>query len=68
MNPLTITLPPETFSRVVSGEKRVVSHLRNRRIDRFFAAKSPDKAMINGCPFNISRIEIDLFAVHIHIT
>jgi hypothetical protein len=68
MKPLNITLPPGVLETVLAGQKRVVSHKRNPRIDRFFAAKNPTEAKINGRLFAISRIKIDSDSVHIHIS
>jgi len=48
MSILNITLPPETFALVLSGAKKVVSTVRNPRKDRYFHAKTPAGAMING--------------------
>ncbi|MEN6421653.1 MAG: hypothetical protein ABFD76_06855 [Smithella sp.] len=68
MNPLNITLPPDVFQEILDGKKRFVSHKRNPRIDRFFAAKKPDKAKINGRMFAISGIKFDSDSVHVHIS
>jgi hypothetical protein len=68
MKPLNITLPPDVFKTILSGEKRLVSHKRNPRIDRFFAAKRPTEAKVNGRLFSISDIKIDSDSVHIHIS
>ena len=68
MQPLNITLPPDVFKTVLNGQKRVVSHKRNPRIDRFFSAKNPTEARINGRIFAISKIKIDSDSVHIHIS
>lgn len=57
MNPLTITLPPEVFAQVQAGTKRIVSTKRNPRKDRYFQAKTPTGAMINGHYFPILRVE-----------
>lgn len=57
MTPLTITLPPEVFAQVVAGEKKIISTKRNPRKDRYFAAKTPDRAKINGVLCPIQRIE-----------
>jgi hypothetical protein len=68
MNSLNITLPPDVFKTILAGEKRFVTHKRNPRIDRYFAAKKPDKAKINGRLFAISKIKIDSDSIHIHIS
>lgn len=68
MQPLNITLPPDVFQTVLAGQKRVVSHKRNPRIDRFFEIKRPTEAKINGQLFSISKILIDSHSVHIHIS
>jgi len=68
MKPLNITLPPDVFQAVLDGEKKFVSHKRNRRIDRYFSAKIPTQAKINGRLFAISKIKIDTNSVHIHIS
>jgi hypothetical protein len=57
MRPLTITLPAEVFALVVAGEKKIISTKRNPRKDRYFAAKTPDVAKINGMPYRIARVE-----------
>jgi hypothetical protein len=57
MTPLTITLTPEVFAQVVAGKKKIISTKRNPRKDRYFSAKSPDMAKINGIPYRITRIE-----------
>ena len=54
---LNITLPPERFAEIRDGRSREVRHKRNPRIDRYFAAKTPTGARINGQRFEISRIE-----------
>jgi hypothetical protein len=68
MKPLNITLPPDVFKTILSGEKRFISHKRNPRIDRYFAAKRPTEAKVNGRLFAISKIIIDSDSVHIHIS
>lgn len=55
--PLTITLPQEVFAQVRSGQKRMIATRRNPRKDRYFAAKTPDTAKINGTLYPIHRIE-----------
>jgi len=57
MRPLTITLPTEALAKIHDGTKRIISHKRNPRLDRYFSAKSPATAKINGEIFKISRIE-----------
>jgi hypothetical protein len=57
MTPLTITLPPEVVAQVAAGEKKIISTKRNPRKDRYFLAKTPDIAKINGMPYRITRIE-----------
>lgn len=57
MTPLTITLPPEVFALVRSGQKRMIATKRNPRKDRYFAVKSPTGAKINGTLYMIKRIE-----------
>lgn len=57
MNPLTITLPLEVFALVRSGEKRMLATRRNPRKDRYFAAKTPTEAKINGTLYRIARVE-----------
>jgi len=57
MRPLTITLPPDLYARVRSGERRHVAHRRNPRIDRYFTAKMPGRAEINGVIYPIAGIE-----------
>jgi len=68
MQPLNITLPPDVFQKILSGQKNFISHKRNPRIDRFFAAKRPTEAKVNGRLFSISDIKIDSDSVHIHIS
>lgn len=55
--PLTITLPPEVFAEVEAGTKRIISTRRNPRKDRYFAARTPQEAKINGTLYLIQRIE-----------
>ncbi len=57
MTPLTITLPPELFAQVVAGKKKIISTRRNPRKDRYFAAKTPTGAKINGVLYRINRVE-----------
>jgi len=57
INPLTVTLPPEVFALVRSGEKRIISTKRNPRKDRYFTVKTPTEANINGTLYPISRVE-----------
>jgi hypothetical protein len=57
MRPLTITLPPEAFAEIREGRKRMISTRRNPRKDRYFAAKTPAMAKINGTLYRIQRIE-----------
>lgn len=57
MTPLTITLPPEVFAQVRSGQKRMIATRRNPRKDRYFAAKTPTEAKINGILYPLTRIE-----------
>jgi hypothetical protein len=57
MRPLTITLPEEVFAQVRSGEKRMIATRRNPRKDRYFAAKAPTEAKINGALYRIARVE-----------
>lgn len=57
MRPLTITLPPESFAEVRAGRKRMIATRRNPRKDRYFAAKTPTEAKINGTIYQITRIE-----------
>lgn len=57
MNPLTITLPPEVFALVRSRKKRIISTHRNPRKDRYFSAKTPDQAKINGVLYPVTRVE-----------
>lgn len=68
MKPLNITLPPDAFQAILDGKKSFVSHKRNPRIDRYFSAKIPTEARVNGRLFAISRIKIDSDSVHIHIS
>lgn len=68
MKPLDITLPPDVFQTILDGKKSFVSHKRNPRIDRFFAAKRPTEAKVNGRLFAIYKIIIDSDSVHIHIS
>lgn len=68
MKPLNITLPPDVFQAILDGKKSFVSHKRNPRIDRFFAAKKPTEAKVNGRLFAISQIKIDSDSIHIHIS
>ena len=68
MNPLNITLPPDVFQKIASGEKTFVSTKRNPRKDRYFFSKSPDKAKINGQLFNIFKIVIDDYVIHVYIS
>lgn len=56
MKPLNITLPPDVFKTILSGEKRMIATCRNARKDKYFSAKSPDAARINGQLFRITRI------------
>ena len=57
MKPITInaTLPPEIFTQILAGKKRMIIHKRNPRIDRFFDAKTPERAVINDRESTISR-------------
>ena len=57
MPTLNITLPPDVFAQVQTGEKRTVATRRNPRKDRYFAAKTPEGAMINGHYFPVLRVE-----------
>ena len=57
MRPLAITLTPDLFAAVLSGDKRIISTKRNARKDRYFSAKTPDTAKINGVLYQITRIE-----------
>lgn len=57
MRPLTITLPPESFAEVRAGRKRIIATRRNPRKDRYFAAKTPTEAKINGVLYQIARVE-----------
>lgn len=68
MKPLNITLPPDVFQAILDGKKSFVSHKRNPRIDRFFAAKRPTHAKINWLLTPIKKIVIDSDSVHIHIS
>lgn len=68
MKPLNITLPPDVFKTVLDGEKKFISHKRNPRIDRYFEAKKPTEAKINGRLFSISKIKTDSTDIHIHIS
>jgi hypothetical protein len=68
MKPLNITLPPDVFQTILDGKKSFVSHKRNPRIDRYFSAKIPTEARVNGRLFAISDIQIDSDSVHIHIS
>jgi hypothetical protein len=67
MRPLTITLPPETFQQILCRDKRTVSTKRNPRKDRYFLAKSPDTAKINGRLDPIRRVQEtpDEWIIHI---
>lgn len=56
MRPLTVTLPDDSFRAVLSGEKRMIATSRNARKDKYFTAKTPDAARINGQLFQITRI------------
>jgi hypothetical protein len=64
---LNITLPIDVFASVASGDKRIVSHKRNPRLDRYFSAKSPDSAKINGEFFVITKIDKTLTDYVIHV-
>jgi len=55
MQTLNITLPPDVFKTVLAGAKRKVSHKRNPRIDRYFAAKTPERAVITDRKTTIER-------------
>lgn len=44
--PLNISLPPELFSAVADGTKKIVTTRKNPRKDRFFLAKIPAQARI----------------------
>jgi hypothetical protein len=68
MRPLTITLPPDLLAQVRSGERRTVAHRRNPRIDRYFAAKTPDRAKINGTTYPIAGIEETPTEWRIHLS
>ncbi|MFA5379258.1 MAG: hypothetical protein WC455_26115 [Dehalococcoidia bacterium] len=57
MTPLTIALPPDVFALVRAGKKRMIATRRNPRKDRYFAAKTPTEAKINGTLYQITRIE-----------
>ena len=52
---INATLPPETFAQILTGEKRMISHKRNPRIDRYFDAKTPERAVINDRKTTIFR-------------
>lgn len=54
---LNITVPPDVFSLIMSGNKRVVSTRRNPRKNRYFECKQPDMAKINGAMFEIIRVD-----------
>lgn len=56
MRPLTVTLPPESYQSVVSGEKRMIATKRNARKDKYFESKTPAAARINGHLYRITRI------------
>jgi len=56
MRPLTVTLPDDSFRAVLAGTKRMIATCRNARKDRYFAAKTPDAARINGRLFRVIRI------------
>ena len=57
MSQITITLPPEVFAEVEAGRKKIIATRRNPRKDRYFEAKTPTGAMINGHYFPIERVE-----------
>jgi hypothetical protein len=57
MRPLTITLTPDVFRAVLAGTKRTITTRRNPRKDRYFQAKTPDQAKVNGIPYQINRVE-----------
>ena len=57
MRPLTVTLPPEVFALVRSGEKKIISTKRNPRKDRYFSFKTPTEAKINGALYRINRVK-----------
>lgn len=68
MKPLNITLSDHLFAAVQSGAKRIVSTKRNPRKDRYFAAKKPTEAKINGSLFKINNIAIDSDCIHLYIS
>ena len=67
MRPLTITLQLDVFALVRSGEKRMIATRRNPRKDRYFAAKTPMEAKINGILYQVARVEgtVDEWQVHL---
>ena len=52
---INATLPPEVFAQILAGKKRTIIHKRNPRIDRFFATKTPERAVINDRQQTIFR-------------
>ena len=64
---LNITLTPEVFAQVAAGKKKIISTKRNPRKDRYFTAKTPDVAKINGRMWWIAKIggTADEWRVHL---
>lgn len=56
MRPITVTLPDDSFQAILAGKKRMIATCRNARKDKYFAAKTPAAARINGQLFRITRI------------
>lgn len=52
---INATLPPAVFAQILAGKKRTIIHKRNPRIDRFFDAKTPERAVINDRQQTIFR-------------
>ena len=46
--PLNITLPQHSVEDIKKGSKKTILHKRNPRIDRYFAAKKPNKAIVGA--------------------
>jgi hypothetical protein len=64
---LNITLTPALFAEVQAGRKWTVTHKDNPRINRYFTAKNPRRAKINGTLYEIVRTEAAPGAWIVHI-
>lgn len=72
MRPSTVTLPDESFQAVLAGERKMISHKKNSRINKYFRDKTPTIARIRAkggtfIAFDIARIEETPDAWNIHL-